>query len=68
MPPSPVIAQRAQVSGGAFAVSANAGADNPVRRDRNYFGGVPSIGGTPCPRSLWRTRTRTTLRRTSCST
>jgi len=34
-------------------LSANAGADNPVRRDRNYYGHVPTIGGKRMPRALW---------------
>lgn len=34
-------------------VSANAGADNPVRRDTNYPGKVPSVGGKRLARALW---------------
>lgn len=34
-------------------LSATAGADNAVLRDRNYYGHIPSIGGRSYPRSLW---------------
>ncbi len=34
-------------------LSATAGADNPVRRDVNYGGKRPTIGGKAFPRALW---------------
>ncbi len=34
-------------------VKATAGADNPVRRDKNYYGKPISIAGTAYPKGLW---------------
>ena len=34
-------------------VKANAGADNPVRRDVNYYGGPIPINGSVYPQALW---------------
>ncbi len=34
-------------------VRATAGADNPVRRDTNYYGGTIRVGGRACPKGVW---------------
>jgi hypothetical protein len=57
-PGSLITPPRTPLAGIAFLsdmpwVKATAGADNPVRRDKNYYGKPISIAGTAYPKGLW---------------